>query len=318
MTGDQRGARGSGDGLLYVPDDDLVRSTVDGPDGDWADARSYVPSDALISQVLRESRRETARFRFPDWYLSPESRTARGPLRAASALFAALQVSPSMLAAATAVHVAAFLILSPVNVGGGRAPETRRAPMVLVQVPRLVYFVPRATESAPPVSRRPTVAVTRGGFRLKNPDSAAARSTATRAETLAVVDTGVSVGTGAGAEDREIVAALDQEFQLGGDPLRVEQSDRGRLIELARVLTVRPRVRLHVVGIGPPRRDAAMGPREGAREAEALARELMALGIPREQIELDAAVSEQRCPEREPSCAAGRSRVKTSIAPSRR
>jgi hypothetical protein len=218
-----------------------------------------------------------------------------------------------MLAAATAVHVAAFLILSPVNVGGGRAPETRRAPMVLVQLPRLVYFVPRATESAPPVSRRP-----RGGFRLKTQDSVAARSTVTRAETLAVVDTGESVGTGAGVEDREIAAALDQEFQLGGDPLRVEQSDRGRLIELARVLTVRPRVRLHVVGIGPPRRDAAMGPREGAREAEALARELMALGIPREQIELDAAVSEQRCPEREPSCAAGRSRVKTSIAPSRR
>jgi hypothetical protein len=138
----------------------------------------------------------------------------------------------------------------------------------------------------------------------------------TRAETLAVVDTGESVGTGAGVEDREIAAALDQEFQLGGDPLRVEQSDRGRLIELARVLTVRPRVRLHVVGIGPPRRDPAT--REGAREAEALARELMALGIPREQIELDAAVSEQRCPEREPFCAAGRSRVKTSIVPSRR
>jgi hypothetical protein len=51
------------------------------------------------------------------------------------------------------------------------------------------------------------------------------------------------------------------------------------------------------------------------REAEALARELIALGVERARIDLEAS-GEQGCPEREPRCGANRSRAKTSIAPS--
>ena len=306
-----------GDGLLYVPDDDLVRSTVEGDDAEWADARSYVPSEALISTVLRGSVRETPRFKFPDWYTSPQPTRPETPIRAASAVFAALHLSPSILAAATALHVVAFLALGPLTIATGHAidgaPRTPRA----VDAPRLIYMVPPpAAPVRAQVRSAPRLTVSSRGFSLANPDSA--RFAAIRAaDSLAyVVDSGARIERG--REENELAAALEREFRLGGDPLRIEPADRVRLEEVARILAARPVARLRVIGFGPPGPDGLSGARQGMREAEAFARELMSLGVNRERIELYASEGQSLCPDREPRCQANRSRVRTSLWSSRR
>jgi len=311
MSADRSDSARGADGLLYIPDDDLVRTTVDGDDAGWSDARSYVPSDALIRSVLGASSRERPRFKFPDWYAEP--RADVGPVRAASAMFAALQLSPSTLAASTVLHVALLIALGPLSIAGSRAEAPAAVSAASVGPPRLIYFAPRPPAAGPLLARQPRqtavgVTVNRGGFRLTEPDSAA----------RSVVDSsGLRGDSGTrferGAEERELGAALEMEFRLGGDPLRVEVGDQIRLRELARLLTMRPLARLRVTGMGPSRRDSAFGARAGMREAEAFARELIALGIDRERIDLDA--SEARgCPPSEPLCGSNRSGVKTSLA----
>jgi hypothetical protein len=312
MTADRR--EGGGEGLLYIPDDDLVRRTVDGDDADWSDAQSYTPSDALISSVLRASRRETPRFRFPNWYVSPAPPTVIGRLRTASAIFAALELSPAILAAATILHAVALVALGPLIIGGGRASNVRVA-TPSVQPPRLIYLAPRAPEPLPHTTRpRARAAMTGSALRLAKPDSTTSVRTPAIDSLSAGADSGARV-VATSPEDRELAAALDQEFQLGGDPLRVEESDRERLGDLARVMAARPFARLRVIGAGPPGPDATAGARRGMREAEAFARELIALGVSMERISLDTAINQQGCRASEPRCAANRSRVRTSIAP---
>ena len=309
MSADRSDPARIADGLLYIPDDDLVRSIVDGDDDGWSDARSYVPSDAIIKSVLGASNRERPRFRFPDWYT--ESRVDEGPVRAASALFAALQLSPPTLAASTVLHVALLIALGPLSFAnsGAGAPARPAAP---VAPPRLVYFAPQPAAAAPSPTRQTrrtaaVVTVNRSGFQSTKTDSSA----------RAVVDSSpLPSDSGArverGPEERELAAALEMEFRLGGDPLRVEVGDQIKFRELARLLTMRPFARLRVTGIGPSRRDSAFGARAGMREAEAFARELIALGIDRERIDLDASDARE-CPPSEPLCS-NRSAVKTSLA----
>lgn len=315
MTRDRRDKGTGGDGLLYIPDEDLVRSTVEGDDAEWSDARSYVPSDALISSVLRMSVRETPRFRFPDWYAAPP-RGRVDPVRAASAIFATLQLSPATLAAATFLHVAALFALGPLAVGDrqSRAAQQPRAPTA-VDSPRLVYLAPSPPQPAPRRERRAVgVAVTRNGLEVKKPDSTAIPTPPATVSLPATSDRRARPDSA--GEDRELDTALNLEFRLGGDPLRVEVADRMRLERLARIVAARPLVRLRVTGFGPPGRDAAFGARGGMREAETVARDLMSLGVVRDRIDLDVGVAEP-CPEREPLCAANRSHVRTSLAPSR-
>ena len=310
MTRDRRDT--PGDGLLYIPDDDLVRSTVEGDDAEWSDARSYVPSDALISSVLRMSVRETPRFRFPDWYAAPP-RGGVDQVRAASAIFATLQLSPATLAAATFLHVAALFVLGPLTIGGGQGRGAPPHAPTAVDAPRLVYLVSAPPQPAPRRERRAVgVAVTRNGFELVKPDSTAIPTPpATDALPVSVDRRARPDSRG---EDLELATALNLEFRLGGDPLRVEPADRMRLERLARIVAARPLVRLRVTGFGPPRADSNLGARRGMREAEAVARELMSLGVALDRIDLDVGVAERPCPEREPLCAANRSRVKTSLA----
>jgi hypothetical protein len=310
MSADRRDSKRATDALLYIPNDDVVRSVVDGDDADWSDARSYVPSDALISSVLRSSSREHPRFKFPDWYAPP--RLDEGPVRAASAMFATLQLSPSTLAASTVLHVALLLALGPLAIDNGRAERPSRFTRATAPPPRLVYFVPQSPAS-PKEPRRTGfgVTVSRNGFQSTKPDTA----WRTKVESSRFgADSGARVERG--IEERELAAALNMEFRLGGDPLRVEAFDQLRFRQLFRLLTIRPLARLRVIGTGPSRRDAQFGARAGMREAEAFARELIALGIDRERIDLDASDG-QGCPEREPQCAANRSGVRTSLAPPR-
>ena len=323
MSADRSDPARVADGLLYIPDDDLVRSTVDGDDDGWSDARSYVPSDAIIKSVLGASNRERPRFRFPDWYAEP--RVDGEPVRAASALFAALQLSPSILAASTVLHVALLIALGPLSVVNSRteAPALSAAPAA--PPPRLIYFPPQPPAPKPkrlgdPPTRRLAalrqtavgVTVNRGGFQLTKTDSSA----------RAVIDSSrLRADSGArferGPEERELAAALEMEFRLGGDPLRVEVGDQIKFRELARLLTMRPFVRLRVTGVGSSRRDSAFGARAGMREAEAFARELIALGIDQERIDLDASGARE-CPPSEPLCGSNRSAVRTSLASGRR
>jgi hypothetical protein len=315
MTRDRRGAAAGGDGLLYIPDDDLVRTTVEGDDAEWSDARSYVPSDALISSVLRASVRETPRFKFPDWYASPP----RGgePVRAASAILGALQLSPATLAAATVLHVVALVVLGPLTIVGAHGSVATPHAPTTIDAPRLIYFAPAPPQPAPRRERRPVgVAVNPNGFELVKPGSPASAAVSAADSLPATVDRRARADSG--REDRELATALDREFRLGGDPLRVEAPDRARLEELSRILGARPLARLRVTGIGPLRSERALGARPGMREAELVARELINLGVARERIDLETGVAEQPCPEREPLCAAGRSRVRTSLAPSPR
>jgi len=309
MTADRRGADAA-DGLLYIPDDEIVRATVEGDDADWSDARSYVPPDALISSVLRVSSRETHRFKFPDWYAP--ARTDGDPVRVASAMFASLQLSPSALAAATIMHVVALVMLGPLAIVSGNAEQVRHAGSPSVRSAQLIYFPPRAPKSAPR-ARLPAagVPVNRRGARSLEPDSTKRDSRPATEPVAAPVDPGARVESP--AEGLELTAALNQEFRLGGDPLRVEAPDRGRLLELVRVLEGLPRARLRVIGTAPSGPDRGFGARDGTREAEAFARELIALGVARERIDL-AASGEGGCPAREPRCAEGRSRVRTSLA----
>jgi len=314
MTRERRDTGTGGDGLLYIPDDDLVRSTVEGDDAEWSDARSYVPSDALISSVLRMSVRETPRFRFPDWYAAPP-RGRVDPVRAASAIFATLQLSPATLAAATFLHVAALFALGPLTIGGGQSRAAQPRAPTAVDSPRLVYLAPSPPQPALRRKRRAVgVAVTRNGLEVKKPDSTATPTPPATDSLPASVDRRARPYSA--GEDRELATALNLELRLGGDPLRVEVADRMRLERLARIVAARPPVRLRVTGFGPPGRDAAFGARSGMREAETVARELMSLGIARDRIDLDVGVAEP-CPEREPLCAANRSHVRTSLAPSR-
>jgi hypothetical protein len=313
MTRDRRDT--AGDGLLYIPDDDLVRSTVEGDDAEWSDARSYVPSDALISSVLQTSVRETPRFRFPDWYAAPQ-RGGVDPVRAASAVFAALQLSPATLAAATFLHVVALFALGPLTIGGGLGRDVLRHTARAVDAPRLVYLTPATPRPAPRRERRTVgVSVSRNGFRSVRPDSTA--FTTSPATDSLPVTADRSARPDSAREDRELAMAVDREFLLGGDPLRVEADDRVRLEELARILIGRPLARLRVTGLGPALSENNLGARRGMREAETVARELIALGVARERIDLNAGVAERPCPERERSCVANRSRVRTSLAPSR-
>ena len=311
MSADRSDSARVADGLLYIPDDDLVRSTVDGDDAGWSDARGYVPSDALIGSVLGASSRERPRFKFPDWYAEP--RADEGPMRAASALFAALQLSPSTLAASTVLHVALLIALGPLSIASGRAEKPALAAASVAPPPRLIYLAPQPPAADPLPTRQPRrttagVTVNRGGFQVTKPDSAA----------RPVVDSSGPRGDSGtrferGAEERELAAALEMEFRLGGDPLRVEVGDEIKFRELARLLTMRPLARLRVTGMGPSRRDSEFGARAGMREAEAFARALIALGIDLERIDLDATEARE-CPSSEPLCGSNRSGVRTSLA----
>ena len=315
MSGGRRTPARVADALLYIPDEDLVRSVVDGDDAEWSDARRYVPSDTLISTVLRSSSRETPRFKFPDWYVAP--RVDEGPMRAASAMFGVLRLSPSAFAASTVLHVALLVALGPLAIRNGGAEPSSRPATAIAPPPRLIYFAPQPPAPVPaPTKRSRTTAVgvtvSRNGFQVTKPDSA---------QRPATDSSGVGADSGArlerGADDRELAAALDLEFLLGGDPLRVELGDQEKFRELARLLTMRPLVRLRVTGTGPSGRDGGLRARVGMREAEAFARELIALGIDRERIDLEASAG-QECPSREPQCAGSRSRVRTSLAPTPR
>src|SRR5262249_28563351 len=146
---------------------------------------------------------------------------------------------------------------------------------VVVDSPRLIYMVPGPAITARAARKPGSVAVSPRVFRFMTTDSATFTSVRPRDfATVPIVSGGRAPPT---IEEGELAAALDREFLLGGDPMRVEAPQRESLTGLAQILGARPFARLRVVGFGPNGPDGALGARPGFREAEAFARELVAL-----------------------------------------
>jgi hypothetical protein len=301
-------------GLLYLPGEELVRSTIDGDDADWSESLSYVPTDSLVQTVLDASVRERPTFILPATLLptrAPLGATSR--LRRTAALLAGLGLSPFSLAAAAALHVVFLFAVGPWIVTQAGAVRSIRTPTPMpVVVTRLVY-VPPASRDAPPIKaarKRPPLAVTSsvGGDSLgaartvlpSQPDSGRAGALEARQG-------------GGSTSEREAVMALNQELFFARDGFDLEAPDVPKLELIVRVLTRWPGLRLRVLGAAPQRREPGSLP--GMAEAEMVKRSLVQAGVDGARIDVGQVPEAERlCPEREPLCAAGRRRVRTSVA----
>ena len=304
-------------GLLYLPDEQLVRSTVEGDAGEWAESLDYVPSEGLVDHVLRRSASLSVRdepvFRFP-LTIERAAWTQRQPIgrkRAASAVAAILGVSPSVLAAATVVHVLAFVTLGHwifQQVGVAASLPTPVAPAIVVD--RVVYFRPHLPPSRGPkkaTARRATAAA----IAVTRRDSLGSRWTGSRDSLLFLREQEIARRNE--QNRRGDTTGFHQEFLLEGNELQPTNEGRMRVGLLIRVLRMWPEARIRILGGGPtlPGQDSS---KRGGREAEAFARILLKERIDVGRLELGRIpLADQTCPEREPRCASGRSRVKTEI-----
>ncbi len=275
--------------LLYLPSDELVRATIEGDDADWSEAASYVPSELLVAQVLAAPPPVGAEFRFPPWLTVAKPAPRRGLRRAAAVVLAAFGLSPSSLAASTVAHIVVLIVAGPLFIGSAQGPwgalRTRAAPP---HAERITYVDPRRARPQPPV-RPPRVVRT-------SPATSAAP-----ADTVRAVDSTVIW-----AHMADVRSAARAEIQLR-EGITPEGEDARRVERLIQLLRSEPWLRVRVVGIGP-RRERAGEP--GMREAESLKRLLVSAGIAEERVEI---LRPERplsaCPEREPNCAGGQSRV---------
>jgi hypothetical protein len=286
--------------MLYVPGEELVRSTVEDHDREWSDARGYTPSDGLVARVLRHSRRTRPRFRFPVWLergRSAEGEDA-GPIRAASAVMAATGLAPAPLIIATVVHVTAFLLLAPWAATRVRsitsASAVQRPPIETIT---LVY--PRNTWSAEPSAapKPPTI-----GRAAQAPPATPTVSAPSSTSASAQIDTN---------ELPRIRERMNREFIFEGDPLVLRRGDSRAMEELLAVMRERPWVRVRIEGAGPSR--GQQGPAAGAFEAEAFKRMLIDSGIATDRIEAGIQRDQPECPVGERRCERGRPRVQTSL-----
>ena len=268
-------------GLLYLPGEDLVRSTVDGAEADWSNARSYVPSATVVRRVLDASQRARPRFILPPW-LEPSAWRAQESsprARAAAAMFGAFGLSPTALAAVAFGHALALIAAGPWISAEFRAASLRPAPRpVAIAVVPLVYASSPTAQS--PKRRRALLLTGR-------PERA----------------------------EREGAAALTQELHLSGPSLEIAREDLPKLEVIVRVLAAWPGLRLRVVGDGPRPREGR--PAAGVREAQAVIRRLVAAGVSRGRIDSGRAPENRRCAERDLSCSPGPSLVRTMEARSR-
>jgi hypothetical protein len=294
--------------MLYVPEAELVRSTVEGHDPEWSDARGYVPSDAVVARVLRHSRRTRPRFRFPTWLERREyaDNDNAGPIRAASAVLAATGLAPAPLVVVTVAHLAAFLVIGPWVATQVRSVASANA----VQRPAIetitLVFSLNTSTSEPRVAPRPAAigratsappAPTGGAPSARSP-----RSDSSSTSPSAQVDT---------SELPRIRERMNREFLFEGDPLGLRRDDSRALEELLAVMRERPWVRVRVEGAGPSRGER--GPTPGAREAETFKRLLIDSGISTDRIEAGSQTDQPRCPAGERRCEGGRPRVHTSL-----
>ena len=291
-------------GLLYVPGEELVRSTIDGDDADWSESLSYVPSETLVRAVLHAPNRERPTFVVPETLMPPAPRAPRRA-RWAAALLAGLGFSPFSMAAAAVIHLAFLLAIGPwilTQANAARSIRIPRPPTVVAT--RLVYYLPSRGSSAPitrprkppPRTISQPVDTTNTGVATvttRKPDSAA--SPARPAQ---------------GNVEREVINALNQELVFARDGFELEQDDRPKLELIVRLLVKWPELRLRVLGAAPRPREGGSLP--GMAEAEAIKRALIQAGINPERIEVgQMPEAERRCAEREPNCAAARRRVRT-------
>ena len=300
-------------GLLYLPGEELVRSTIDGDDADWSESLSYVPPDSLVQTVLDASVRERPTFILPATLLPSRAPLgAPNRLRRTAALLAGLGLSPFSLAAAAALHVVFLFAVGPwIVTQAGAARSIRTPPPMPVVVTRLVY-VPPASREAPPVKaarKRPPLAVT---------SSLAGDSLGSGRTTLpSQLDSGRAGALEANqgfTPEREAVIALNQELFFARDGFDLEAPDVPKLELIVRVLTRWPGLRLRVLGAAPPPQRREPG-RPGMAEAEMVKRSLVQAGIDGARIDVGQVPEAERlCPEREPLCAAARRRVRTSVA----
>jgi outer membrane protein OmpA-like peptidoglycan-associated protein len=302
-------------GLLYLPGEELVHSTIDGDDADWSDSLSYVPPDSLVRSVLDASVRDRPAFVLPPRLL-PANAPFGAPnrLRRTAALLAGLGLSPFSLAAAAALHVVLLFAVGPwiVTQAGaahsiGRPPTPPPPPIV---VTRLVYVLP-ATRAAPPIKPAPKRAA-RAMIRppTENTSSGAQTVFPSPADSGRAVTSETRQGS---SPEREAVNALSQELFFARDGFDLETPDMPKLDLIVRVLTRWPGLRVRVLGAAPRRREP--GPLPGMAEAEAVKRALVQAGIDGGRIEVGQIPEAERlCPEREPACAAARRRVRTMVA----
>jgi outer membrane protein OmpA-like peptidoglycan-associated protein len=305
-------------GLLYLPGEELVRSTIDGDDADWSESLSYVPPDSLVRSVLDASVRERPTFALPA-ALMPN----RGPLGALSrkqrtaAILAGLGLSPFSLAAAAALHVAFLFVVGPwiatqATAARSIPPLLRPAPAIVAT--RVVYVLP-ANRSSPPIRparKGPPRAITLPSAADTSNTSTAPPRTVSPLQ-LDSARTASQPAPGSSAQ-REIAMALDQELFFAGEGTDLEPRDMQKLELIVRVLTRWPSIRLRVLGAAPPLRPRERAALPGMLEAELVKRALVRAGIDSARIEVGQVPEAERfCPEREPNCAAGRRRVRTMV-----
>jgi outer membrane protein OmpA-like peptidoglycan-associated protein len=291
-------------GLLYVPGEELVRSTIDGDDADWSESLSYVPSDTLVRAVLHAPNRERPTFVLPET-LMPSAPRVSHRARWAAALLAGLGFSPFSMAAAAVIHLAFLLAIGPWILTQANAVRSIRMPRPpAIAATRLVYYLP---------SRGNSVPITR----LRKQPRTISQPVDTTNSGIAAVTTRKPDSAGSlparpsqGNVEREVINALNQELVFARDGFELEQDDRPKLELIVRVLTRWPELRLRVLGAAPRPREGGSLP--GMAEAEAIKRALVQAGISPERIEVgQMPEAERRCAEREPNCAAVRRRVRT-------
>jgi hypothetical protein len=301
-------------GLLYLPGEELVRSTIDGDDADWSDSLSYVPPDSLVRSVLDASVRDRPMFILPATLLrTSASRAEPNRLRRTAALLAGLGLSPFSLAAAAAFHVVFLFAVGPWIVTQAGAARSIRTPLPPPFVVTRLVYVPPASRGASPIKAtrtrsprpitRPSAGETLGRVRTvlqSQPDSGR---------------TGGGEARQGSSTEREVANALSQELFFARDGFDLEAPDVPKFELIVRVLTQWPGLRLRVLGAAPQRREPGSGPRPGMPEAEALKRAFVQAGIDGARIDVGQIPEAERlCPEREPLCAAARRRVRTSMA----
>ena len=302
-------------GLLYLPGEELVRSTIDGDDADWSEAFSYVPRDSVVRTVLDASRRERPAFILPSTLLPNRAVVGRqSRAKRTAALLAGLGLSPFSLAAAAVLHVAFLFAVGPwIVTQAGAARSIQMPPPPVIVATRLVYDLP--TPGKPPPVRRPRKQPSRS-IAQSTPVDTSSRANRTvsqsrldslraggwRGESRSMAD--------APSEELQAANALSQEFVFAGDGFELEPRDRPKVEVMVRLLTRWPGLRLRVIGDAPRRREG--GPLPGMAEAEALKRLLVQAGIDADRIEVGQMPEEERrCPEFEPNCGALRRRVRT-------
>jgi len=280
-------------GLLYLPGEELVRSTIDGDDADWSESLSYVPSDALVRTVLDAPHRERPTIRMPATVLpQPLARDVSNRRRWTAALLAGLGFSPFSLAAAAVLHLAFLLAIGPWILTQARAARSIPMPHPLAGTAlRLIYILPASASPTRITARKRAVQTT-------PVDSASSQASP------------VTQGSVLG---REVAGALSQELRYIRDGFELEPEDRPKLELIIRILNRWPELRIRVLGAAPRPRER--GPLPGMAEAEAMKRALVQAGIAPERIDIDQMPESERwCPERELNCAAARRRVRTLLA----